>query len=285
MRIEKVHWNVRTRCNLPCSFCYLWRRPDEAELSTPTARALITEAADVAEWFVFGGGDPLMRGDILNLVGVARDHRLFVELQTNAHLLADHDAEALLSRIHRLGLSLDGVTARDHDSFRSAPGNFERNLEALAMADSMGTDVTIRTIVARDNADRIAALGELLAGHPSVRKWSLRQFAPLGRGARTKERHEISEATFSRTVALIGARYAGAHFNVNVLTLRDFERCYCLIAPDGTIYSHPETGEDYKAIGRYPDESMASLVSRVPYDRTRRGISTPPASHAPTTHR
>lgn len=238
----------------------------------PTAAAigLIREASALADWFVFGGGDPLMRADLIDLLREAKRCGLLVELQTNAHLFEEFSPVDLLGNIDRLGLSLDADTAEAHDRFRSASDNFARNIKALSAVAPFRVPVTVRTIVSASNALEIAGLGDVLKRYHCVKKWSLRQFVPLGRGSRRQDRYDISEVQFHETIATIVGRYHDAPFVINVLSAQDLEQCFCLIAPDGSVYAHPEAGSNYAAVGQYPESTLAELVSRVPYDRRGR---------------
>ncbi len=267
--IEKLHWNVRTRCNLPCSFCYLWRRPFVEELSTVEAIDLIRQIAQLAKWIVFGGGDPLMRPDLLELVSIARSLGLRVDLQTNADLIRQVDAESLLSNLDRFGLSLDGESSEIHDAARSAPGNFDRTFTALQLAERIGLRTTIRTTVTAANVGRIRGLGHLISRYACIDKWSIRQFSPLGRGERNRTQHEITDSVFQAEVASIRRDYR-AVLRIGVVTRDDLEGCYCLVAPDGTLYGHPLKGEGYRAVGKFPDERLVDLIGRLPYSPAAR---------------
>ena len=68
----------------------------EAELSTEVARRLITEIAELEPgWVLIEGGEPLLRKDLFELLGLMRERELEVHLTTNGVLLSPQ----ILSRL------------------------------------------------------------------------------------------------------------------------------------------------------------------------------------------
>jgi len=70
-----VVWNSTQRCNLKCIHCYAnaTQIPADGELSTSEAESFIRDLADFnVPVLLFSGGEPLLRGDILELATYAR---------------------------------------------------------------------------------------------------------------------------------------------------------------------------------------------------------------------
>jgi len=172
-------------------------------MDTRVARRLISEAATISEWFVFGGGDPLMRTDIVDLIRHAHDAGLRIDLQTNAVLFRDDTAASLLRLVNRIGLSLDGEDELTHGQMRGSAQNFRQVLDALRLCDINRVPVTIRTLVTPLNRGRLAGIWTLLADYSCIEKWSLRQFAALGRGERTRSKYSMSRSEFLHVCATI----------------------------------------------------------------------------------
>jgi pyruvate-formate lyase-activating enzyme len=166
--IKRAHWNILTECNLSCGFCYLWRRPEARIWTTAEAVKLIDSlAANVGE-LVFGGGDPLMRQDILDIIVRSKGLGLRVELHTNAVMVESVDCAPVFGELDRLGVSLDGDDESTHDRMRSAPGNFRQTLRALDLAERLGLPTTVRTLCTRRNSNDIRGIGRLLETYSCV---------------------------------------------------------------------------------------------------------------------
>jgi len=272
IHIKKIHWNVQTACNMPCGFCYLWRKPQTFRLSTKVAKELLQQTADCnVEWFVFGGGDPLLREDFLELLDFAHNLGLKVDLQTNAILLDNFDVEAILTRVHRIGLSLDGEDEITHDTIRNYSGHFKIILRTLSLCEQYLVPTTIRTVVCYQNLGRLSKLSAVLNDYSCIEKWSLRQFAPLGRGKLLQDRYQISDAEFMSEVQRIAEfnQSLNLKFPIVSVSISEMTNCYCLISEDGQMYGHPSEGE-YRSVGIFPQESLATLISKLNIDLLQR---------------
>jgi MoaA/NifB/PqqE/SkfB family radical SAM enzyme len=270
--IKKVHWNVQTACNMPCGFCYLWRKPQTFRLSTKTAKDLLQQTIDCnVEWFVFGGGDPLLRQDFLELLEFAHSLGLKVDLQTNAILLNQINVEAVFTRINRLGLSLDGEDEITHDTIRNYSGHFKIILNTLSLCEQYSIPTTIRTVVCRQNLGKLSKLAMILNDYSCIEKWSLRQFAPLGRGKLLQDRYEISDAEFTKEVQQViqTNKILPLKFPVVSVAVSEMTNCYCLIAEDGQVYGHPSDGV-YRSVGTFPQQPLAKLLSKLNVDGLQR---------------
>ena len=125
------------RCNLACSYCYVYEMADQTWRSRPhrmtpgLVSVLASRIADHARAHnldnvrvIFHGGEPLLAGsepvvDSLRKIRSAVDARVRVDswLQTNGTLLTEKILDALDPLNVRIGLSVDG-DAVDHDSSR-----------------------------------------------------------------------------------------------------------------------------------------------------------------------
>jgi AdoMet-dependent heme synthase len=180
-----VIWEVTQACDLACVHCRACARPerDAAELTTAEGKRLIDEVADLgAPVFVLTGGDPLKRGDILELIRYARSRGIRPALSPSATPLLTREAIMALKEagIFRLAISLDGSTAAIHDGFRGVPGTYDRALEAIAQARACGMPVQINTTVSQrtfHDFDRLAKVVE----EAGVVLWSVFFLVPTGR--------------------------------------------------------------------------------------------------------
>jgi len=272
LAIKKIHWNVSTDCNMACRFCYLWRNGHAGQLSTDSAKELIRQSASAGvQWFVFGGGDPLMRKDLPELVSFAKESGLKVDIQTNGILLNDSILKSIAVHVDRLGLSLDGEDAQTHDRLRRYPGHYATVIDALDTSNKYGMNVTLRTTVMKANLDHLSGLGRLVLANSSIRKWSIREFVPLGRGADSVSEFLVSREEFFMEYANIVNRNSALCSKIPVVPLsaEDMQHCYCLVSPSGHVYSHPDDGA-YVSTGKFPEENLLQIFSKIDYDSSLR---------------
>jgi AdoMet-dependent heme synthase len=181
-----VIWEVTRACDLACLHCRAAAQSQRSrfELSTEEGVRLIDQIADLGpEIFVMTGGDPLKRPDLYQLIAHSRSRGLQPALTPSATPLLTHEEIDRVKEagVVRLAVSLDGSTAEIHDAFRGIEGSFDRTIDAIRYASSIGLLVQINTTVARRNLDdmgNIAALIEELG----VVMWSVFFLVPTGRG-------------------------------------------------------------------------------------------------------
>lgn len=82
---ETVHWAVTFQCDLDCPDCYVRRHRSDfpTELDTKQALEMIDRIADAGVFqLALGGGEPLLRDDIMSLVARAHERNLVVHITT-----------------------------------------------------------------------------------------------------------------------------------------------------------------------------------------------------------
>ena len=122
-----ISWNTTNACNMYCAHCYRDAGcKAEEELSTEEGKKLLSEIAKAGfKIMIFSGGEPLMRPDILELVKYASDLHMIPVFGTNGTLITLDMAKKLKEAGARaMGISLDSLDPKKHDTFRSFPGGW-----------------------------------------------------------------------------------------------------------------------------------------------------------------
>ena len=168
-RLKEIWLHVTDRCNLACRHCLVSSGP--AGDDGPPAeelRQMVREAVDLgADTFYFTGGEPFLRGDMVErLREVTQDYGATAVVLTNGTLLEAELVAALAAlpreRLH-LQISLDGSCAARNDALRSR-GSFDRAVQGLRAATGAGLNVTVATVVVRENLDDLIPLASLVRG-------------------------------------------------------------------------------------------------------------------------
>ena len=265
--VAKVHWECWSRCNLPCRFCY---REIGHPLDTANARRLIEIiATSGVNQIVFAGGDPSLRGDVVELIRHAKAVGLRIEVQTNAHELPDEFQNALLGEVDLVGLSLDSSNPKIHDEFRGRDGNFERVVRLLDDLRESQIPTVVRSVVSSKNYQSISAIGKRLREYPNVRRWSLLEFTPIGVGFIHRGDYELSSETFEEVV-LQAKEEASGIVSVDVYRNADKKGTYALVTPDGRLYGtmQPINGR-YPIVGHTLTNHLSDLAGDLGFDRDK----------------
>lgn len=112
-----VDWAITARCNLSCKHC---RGFPKGEVSTERARKLIAEIARLRPgWVIVEGGEPLLRPDLFELLGLMRQRGLEVHLITNGMVISPQIIAALKQLGVKVMVSIDGATKATYESIRN----------------------------------------------------------------------------------------------------------------------------------------------------------------------
>lgn len=201
-KLRLVFWETTAGCNLKCIHC---RRLDLAEtvtrddLSAAEGMSLIDEIAEFARpILVFSGGEPLIRDDIFDLAGRARERGLKTALATNGTRVDAAMAERIRAAgFARVAVSLDGARPETHDSFRGLPGSHAKAVAALEAMKALGIGTQVNFTVARHNAAEVSGIYDLAR---SLRADALHFFmlVPVGCGVDIADKEMLSAPEYER---------------------------------------------------------------------------------------
>ena len=164
--------SVTDRCNARCGICPYWniKAQTDDELRPNEYHALARKIRELGVCFVsLGGGEPLLRNDLEEIVAALKSSGLWVSVTTNGSLLTMPRMRRLRdSGLDQLLISLDFIRSGMHDRQRGIRGLFERNLTALRamkheLSESPFRNAGIFTVLTSQNLDDIDGLVRLAA--------------------------------------------------------------------------------------------------------------------------
>jgi radical SAM protein with 4Fe4S-binding SPASM domain len=178
-------WEITTACNLRCIHCHAsGGKPSADELTTSEAKRLLDQLAEASEFrmMAFTGGEPLVRGDLFELLAYAQALGFTNTMATNATLI--DDTVALRLRRHGVviaAVSLDGFEAATHDSIRGLPGSFEAAVNGMQALRRAGILLHINITAMEYNMDQMEQLMTLV-DELGTGILLMYQLVPVGRG-------------------------------------------------------------------------------------------------------
>ncbi len=226
-----VFWETTRACLLSCVHCRASaiKEPLPGEVTTEEGFRLIDQVASFGRpspTIIFTGGDPLLRKDLFELLSYATKAGVRFALSPAVTELLTFDT---LKRIKEAGatsvsLSLDGASAETHDSIRGEPGTFDRTVQAIKDAVSLGLNPQINTAIMRRNFRELPRIFDLIRGL-GVKTWELFFLVRVGRGSEiddlTPEQCEsVSNFLFDASYYGVVVRCVEAPFIRRVVKLR-----------------------------------------------------------------
>jgi SynChlorMet cassette radical SAM/SPASM protein ScmF len=148
--LSSIYFNATQHCNLLCKHCWLsppfvqdknaYEDKVKNDLSLEEMKPAINEALDLGLTGIkLTGGEPFLRGDLIDFIKFFHEKGLEIQIETNGTLI-DKDMARKLKRFNGMAISvsLDGPSSGVHDTFRGVKGAFAqtlRGIECLAKED------------------------------------------------------------------------------------------------------------------------------------------------------
>ena len=263
------------RCPLRCPYC---SNPLElaryaAELDAATWQRVLGEAAALGVVQAhLSGGEPLLRGDLCEIVACARSLDLYTNLSTGA---TPADKPRLLA-LREAGLDALQVSLLDSDPTGNdrlaGIASFAQKENAVAIGKSLGFALTLNVVLHRQNLDRIEAIIDLAVrwqvdrlelAHTQYNGWAFRNRTAL---IPTREQLVRAERAVEQ------ARQGSAR-NIDILhvlpdylqslpkaCLQGWGRVFLTVAPDGAVLPC-QTAREIPGLKfpRVQDQSLESI--------------------------
>tara|TARA_Y100000034_G_C6887747_1_gene407815 strand:+ start:306 stop:1673 length:1368 start_codon:yes stop_codon:yes gene_type:complete len=148
-------------CNFDCEHCcidkfYVPKAWEEAsgrrKFELEDVRRLSKEADEMGlANFVITGGEPLLLKEYDQLVEAIDPSKFYLVTDSNGWHLDLKKAKHLKSiGVDKVQLSLDGADAESHDTFRRAPGSFDRVMKAVDACKEADLHVILSTVIWKD---------------------------------------------------------------------------------------------------------------------------------------
>ncbi|MGC2167168.1 MAG: radical SAM protein, partial [Gallionella sp.] len=154
--------NLTRRCNLACAHCYMDAKTlkdgGDDELTTDEVRVLLDDVAQRSNetMVVLTGGEPLLRGDLEELLAHGTRLGLSMVVGTNGLALTDKRVQSLKNAgAMGAGISIDSLDPEKHDAFRGLPGAWEKTLNGIEACKRHDLSFQIHFSVTESNADEV----------------------------------------------------------------------------------------------------------------------------------
>ncbi|MCF6179983.1 MAG: mycofactocin radical SAM maturase, partial [Geopsychrobacter sp.] len=240
-------WEVTLACNLRCRHCLSSSAdPAVGELSTTEALALVEELHQEGVFQInFGGGEPFMRPDFMQILDACHQRRIMTCISTNGTLFTPELVEQLSkTSMVAIQVSLDGAQKATCEAIRGK-GTYDTALRALELLSASKIPTSINTVLTADNADEIEDLQKLATLLGVTLRVS--RFRPSGRGADNWEELRPTPAKLLKFSAWLSdnenIRTGDSFFSLTSqerqglgLNLCGAAKLTCCVGPTGKVY-------------------------------------------------
>jgi len=152
--IAIIQFQYDYTCNFKCDHCSVKRFQGKKQgrcFTLDDVKEFSRQADEMGlAQIVITGGEPLVFSDFDDLVRAIDPQKFYIISDTNGWFLDEERAEHLKSiGVDKIQLSIDSLSAKDHDKFRKRAGSQERALRAIDAAKRAGLNIIIQTVVSK----------------------------------------------------------------------------------------------------------------------------------------
>ena len=188
-----ILWEITHECDLRCKHCLINAgKQEQDEMSLEEVKKTIEQLAEMKVFKItFGGGEPLVRADFLDILDYASRFNFVIKLTTNGTLVNNSLLKRLKdTNVFSVQVSLDGLE-QTHNAFRGREKSFEKAVAALKAFSDAGYWTLMCTAITRYNVNELEALVDL-AVRCGASSFKPSPFIPVGRGKENIEKLAIT---------------------------------------------------------------------------------------------
>lgn len=142
------------KCNFSCQHCDVTKLRGKNEnrfFTIKDVKELSRQADEMGlAHIVITGGEPLVFPDFDDIVKAIDPQKFYITSDTNGWFLDAEKARHLKSiGVDKIQLSIDSLSAPEHDAFRGRTGSQERAIKAIDAAFNAGLNIIVQTVVTK----------------------------------------------------------------------------------------------------------------------------------------
>jgi len=231
MNIENVDWQIISKCNRSCPYCYGPLSIDE--LSIDKIYKIIDKLVyNGVKQLGITGGEPLIHPYISEIINYSFDSGLKIYLSTNCDYYSKY-SELIKEKVSIIGIPIDGSNAKTHDLNRGTQ-NFKSVLNAAndIYNSKCTTKIKFGTVVTVDNCNELLKIEKIISKYNSkIIFWKLYELISY-------ERNKSKVAPIKCSMQLYTSKL-GQYIDINKIifdTIDKRDKSYFFLKPNGDVF-------------------------------------------------
>lgn len=155
-------------CGLHCRHCYTdcYNKPAflNRELTTAPVKSILSKVYNAGIiWVCFTGGDPLTRGDFLDIYSYAKDKGFIVTIFSSAYSLTKKIVEYFKKRPpFVIEMTLNAASQRTYEKISQVKGSYLKAMKAVDLIVKANLPLKIKTQITRDNLEELPKIRKFI---------------------------------------------------------------------------------------------------------------------------
>jgi len=194
----KVCWNITSRCNKNCKYCFKF---NQKELTLEENKRILENLTkrDISS-IGWSGGEPFLYPDFKELLRLSKEKGFINHVNTNASLLNKNNLKESIENIDRIIISLDFIDEEENKKYEIGD-NYYNHVSSLLkdIKEVKPTiEIQINTVLFKGSIKKLEELYNALKNY-NIDYWKLIRFFPV-RGKALEENLSITDEEFFEVV-------------------------------------------------------------------------------------
>ena len=188
--LNTASFHITNKCNGRCLHCFVEAEEKKIkEMTTQQAYKFISEFAECTNnsgRLNIYGGEPLVRDDIFDIITIAKDKKLKVEIATSGIVPVENIKNLIKTKPDYICCDLDGGNSESHDWLRNYPGHFMLAKDLIREFVNSGIHTSVVMVAHKRNRNEMIKFLDICQ-ELNISIASFLLFSPSGRGKKIKE--------------------------------------------------------------------------------------------------
>lgn len=204
MNKKSVCWNITSKCNSECKFCYrlLSNEENTVEQNKKVLKKLISLGIKKITWT---GGEALLYDGLQLLMKEAHHNGIKNNLITNGRLLDEDKINYMEEYLDYITFSLDSLDETINQELGRKKGHAEHIIELInyIISNNIKIKIKLNSIVTSKNIESIKGIIELVKKY-NFERWKLFKFLPLrGKSLENEKYFSVTEEKYEKLINYI----------------------------------------------------------------------------------
>ena len=262
MGIDRVCWNITSRCNDNCSFCF--RDRESKSISLESALKIIDNLCNSGiKHIAFSGGEPLLYNEIFEVLNYAHGKNLEITLISNGILLDNLTIDRIEKSVNWLAVPIDNlknvaVCARNDKHIV----NVDRCLKYVER-NNINISIKINTVLTSNNYNHLKDIYKYINSFYCIKRWNIFEFIDIrGNAVNNSKVFNLTSEQYDFAKKCLKNINIDKRLRVTLKSGKTLLSSYIVINPAGLIMLYDEDTKQEVILGDLKQEELKTVMSR-----------------------
>ncbi|MBR4177826.1 MAG: radical SAM protein [Bacilli bacterium] len=244
----KVCWNLTSKCNRNCRFCF--REKNLTELSLEDNINVLDNLIklDVTK-ITFAGGEPLLYPHLVELMKECKNRGIYNKLNTNGSLLNKDNIHEYLEYVDKIAFSIDSSSDEENYFLGRGSNHYEHitKLIPIIKKEYPNIKIEVNSVITSQTINGIDNLYNSLKDNfknNEINRWKLIRFCPFrGMSSNISSRFEITDEEFAKISDEFNNK--DSSFLINVVNIDEMNEKN-IVSQEGILETTKNNQKKYK---------------------------------------